>query len=331
VQRVLEQAQPLELAEWLGVLGDYMLQGNQAAAQVLESRMEELIAQRTVELTETQRMLQLVLDTIPMGVFWKDQHLRYLGCNQLFARDSGIKSSDKIVGKTDFDLGWADQAELYHFDDRQVMESGTPKLNYEETQTMPDGSQIWLRISKVPLLDAEGNVTGILGVYDDITDLKTIQAERERLQQEIIEAQRQAIQELSTPVIPIMDRIIVMPLIGSIDTLRARDITRRLLAGITEQRARVVILDITGVPVVDSGVADHLNKTIQAARLKGARAIVTGISDAVAETVVDLGIDWSGIETLSDLQTGLMAALNILGMGMSRQAARQGMHSLEQR
>jgi rsbT co-antagonist protein RsbR len=79
-----------------------------------------------------------------------------------------------------------------------------------------------------------------------------------------------------------------------------------------------VILDITGVPVVDSGVADHLNKTIQAARLKGARTIVTGVSDAVAETIVDLGIDWSGVETLADLQTGLTAALARLGFKLSR-------------
>ncbi len=141
--------------------------------------------------------------------------------------------------------------------------------------------------------------------------------EHERLQQEIIETQKQAIQELSTPVIPIMERIIVMPLVGSIDTMRARDITRSLLAGIRENRAKVVILDITGVSVVDSGVANHLNKTIQAARLKGARTIVTGISDAVAETIVDLGIDWSGLETLSDLQTGLIIALNSLGVKLT--------------
>jgi rsbT co-antagonist protein RsbR len=97
--------------------------------------------------------------------------------------------------------------------------------------------------------------------------------------------------------------------VGSIDSLRAREVTRNLLAGIREHHARVVILDITGVPIVDSGVAAYLNKTIQAARLKGARTIVTGVSDAVAETIVDLGIDWSGIETLSDLRTGLKAAM----------------------
>jgi anti-anti-sigma regulatory factor len=133
--------------------------------------------------------------------------------------------------------------------------------------------------------------------------------ERERLQQEVIEAQQRAIKELSTPVIPIMDQVIVMPLVGSIDTLRARDVTRALLAGISEHQAKVVIVDITGVTVVDTGVVNYLNKTIQAARLKGARTIVTGISDAVAETIVDLGIDWRNIETLRDLQTGLVVAL----------------------
>jgi DNA-binding LacI/PurR family transcriptional regulator/anti-anti-sigma regulatory factor len=135
------------------------------------------------------------------------------------------------------------------------------------------------------------------------------QAESLRLQQEVIDAQQRAIRELSTPIIPVLEGVIVMPLIGAIDTTRARDVTRSLLAGIREHQARVVILDITGVPVVDSGVAAYLNKTVQAARLKGARTIVTGISDVVAETIVDLGIDWSGIETLRDLQTGLRAAL----------------------
>ena len=143
------------------------------------------------------------------------------------------------------------------------------------------------------------------------------EAEGLRLQQEVIEAQQRAIQELSTPVIPIVDTprggVLVMPLIGSIDSLRAKDIMRVLLAGINQHRARVVILDITGVPIVDSGVANHLNKTINAARLKGTRVIVTGITEAVAETIVDLGIDWSGIQTLGDLHGGLQAALASLG------------------
>jgi anti-anti-sigma regulatory factor len=142
--------------------------------------------------------------------------------------------------------------------------------------------------------------------------------ERERLQQDVIEAQQRAIKELSTPVIPITDQVIVMPLVGSIDTLRAKDVTRTLLAGISQHQAKVVILDITGVSVVDTGVVNYLNKTIQAARLKGARTIVTGISDAVAETIVELGIDWSNIETLRDLQTGLVVALRSINIQLGK-------------
>lgn len=152
----------------------------------------------------------------------------------------------------------------------------------------------------------------------EIEERERAQEESLRLQQEVIEAQQRAIQELSTPIIPVLEGVIIMPLIGSVDTLRAKEVTRSLLAGIREHSARVVILDITGVPIVDSGVAAYLNKTIQAARLKGAWTIVTGVSDAVAETIVDLGIDWSGIETLSDLQTGLRAVL--AGMGRRRPA-----------
>ncbi len=144
----------------------------------------------------------------------------------------------------------------------------------------------------------------------EIAKREQAQAESATLQQEVIEAQQRVIQELSTPVIPVWEGIIIMPLIGSIDSLRARNITRALLAGINQHHAKVVILDVTGVPLVDSGVASHLNKTVQAARLKGTQTIITGISETVAETIVDLGIDWSDIDTLVNLQTGLRFALS---------------------
>jgi rsbT co-antagonist protein RsbR len=188
------------------------------------------------------------------------------------------------------------------------------ETTYLEVQAAgPDGQPTWMASRGYPII-RDGQVVGGLSIVSDITLQKRAEAEHARLQQEVIEAQRHAIQELSTPVIPIMDRVIVMPLIGSIDTLRAKDITRSLLSGISQHRAKVVILDVTGVGIVDTGVVNHLNKTIQAAQLKGARTIVTGVSDAVAETIVDLGIDWSSIQTLSDLQTGLTAALAALGL-----------------
>jgi anti-anti-sigma regulatory factor/putative methionine-R-sulfoxide reductase with GAF domain len=139
---------------------------------------------------------------------------------------------------------------------------------------------------------------------------------------ETIEAQQQTIQDISTPVIPVLDTaqggIIVMPVVGAIDSMRARDITRSLLAGVSRHKAKIVILDVTGVSLMDTGIVNYLNKSIQAARLKGAQTIVTGISDAVAESIVDLGIDWSDITTLSDLQNGLRVALQNVGLKLGQ-------------
>jgi anti-anti-sigma regulatory factor len=146
-------------------------------------------------------------------------------------------------------------------------------------------------------------------LQDEISERQQMKVERERLHQELIEAQHRAIQELSTPIIPLMAGIVVLPLIGSIDTIRARDILRSLLEGIDRHEAKVVILDITGVSVVDTGVALHLDKTIKAARLKGAEVMITGITNAVAETIVEIGIEWERYRTFRNLQTAIRAVI----------------------
>ncbi len=129
-------------------------------------------SQRSSTVQEPAHMLQLVLDTIPVRVFWKDRQSRYLGCNRPFASDAGFAYPSDIVGKDDYAMGWQEQADLYRADDSQVMESGRPRLNYEEPQTTPQGKQIWLRTSKIPLFDDKGTVYGVMGVYEDITDRK---------------------------------------------------------------------------------------------------------------------------------------------------------------
>ncbi|MBN1934848.1 MAG: PAS domain S-box protein [Anaerolineae bacterium] len=130
-------------------------------------------AEQTVQ--ASQQMLQLVMDNIPQSIFWKDSDLVYLGCNRNFARDAGMNSPQEIVGKTDYDMPWQAQAELYRGDDFQVMRLGDPKLNFEEPQSRADGGQIWLRTSKVPLRDADGNIWAVLGMYEDITDRKQME------------------------------------------------------------------------------------------------------------------------------------------------------------
>lgn len=193
---------------------------------------------------------------------------------------------------------------------QQVIEQKTPAAYQVQTQ-LPDG-QVAHFSTLVGLVTIDGQQTGLAFMVNDITPQIRAAEEHKRLQQQVIDSQKQLLKELSTPVIPILDRVIIMPIIGSIDSSRAQDMTRALLTGITNNRARFVVLDVTGVPVVDTGVAQHLNRTIQAARLKGAQTIVTGISDSIAETIVDLGMDWHDIETQRDLQTGLLSVMNRL-------------------
>ncbi len=115
------------------------------------------------------------MNNIPQAVFWKDRDLVYLGCNQAFADDAGFASPADIVGKTDFDMPWKDQADLYRADDWRVLENGEPKLNYEEPQTTPNGSTIWLSTSKIPVQE-NGQIVAVLGMYEDITARKQTEA-----------------------------------------------------------------------------------------------------------------------------------------------------------
>jgi two-component system cell cycle sensor histidine kinase/response regulator CckA len=148
-------------------------------------------------LEESRRMLRLILDTIPVRVFWKDDAGRYMGCNQSFARDAGFSSPEELVGRDDYEMGWKEQAELYRADDVRVMTSGVARLQYEEPQTTPTGSQRWLRTSKVPLQDAEGRTIGMLGTYEDITE-RVLEQRRAEDQRAKLEAQLQHSQKMES-------------------------------------------------------------------------------------------------------------------------------------
>jgi rsbT co-antagonist protein RsbR len=122
-------------------------------------------------------------------------------------------------------------------------------------------------------------------------------------------SQSAALMELSTPVIQVFDDVLVLPLIGAIDTARALQIMEQLLQGICERQATIAIIDVTGVPIVDTAVANHLMKTIEAARMLGAQCILTGVSPSNAQTLVKLGVTSAGMETQGTLQAALEYAL----------------------
>jgi rsbT co-antagonist protein RsbR len=507
------------------------------------------------QLAHNQEVLQLVIDSLPQAVFWKDRDLIYRGCNQTFATFAGVGTPAGIVGKSDYDLPWKpEEAESYRQYDQRVMDRGTPEYHIIETQQHADGKQSWADTNKIPLRDAEGDVIGILGTYEDITERKRMEedlhlfkaladnaldgvamasmdsrltyanpafqamsgrgenlhgmsvtelyppevlayieqhvapvlttagvwqgtleivrpdetrwlaqnslftiyneegqpirtanivrditerkrqeaqlrryaaiieqttdgvstsdaqanvqmvnlafrrmvglspdedvtayripdfhpdwalqyvqnegipvaisegvwlgesallnpttgqetpisqviiahktadgdldffstivrdlsdrkrqeAEREALQQQIIDAQREALRELSTPLIPITSTVMIMPLIGTIDSQRAQMVMEALLEGVAQHQAELVILDITGVSVVDTQVAQAFIQAAQAVRLLGAQVMLTGIGPQIAQTLVHLGVDLSGILTQGSLQSGIAAAL----------------------
>ncbi|MEI8395501.1 MAG: bacteriohemerythrin [Rhodospirillaceae bacterium] len=198
--------------DWIGIFGEVALTGKPIhfeAFGTVDKRWYEVTAYRTESLqvatlfsniterkqaenalAESSYMLRTIIDTAPIRVFWKDRTLRYLGCNPAFARDAGKKHPDEVVGEDDYNLAWAEQADLYRADDRDVMDSGIPRLSFEEPQTTPDGRTIWLSTSKIPLKDRDNETIGILGVYEDITERKATEALREArvlLQKELAE------------------------------------------------------------------------------------------------------------------------------------------------
>lgn len=189
-ERLLEDQQRVLRGQDM-VRGEYCLYGDHNAPYWLAIRMRVfkgpfatsiLLSGITIDITEqkkaeeklyqTQQMLQLVLDHIPQRIFWKDIHSKYLGVNRAWVKDTGIENP---VGMSDFEMPWRELAESYRDGDRETMRSGEARINFEEPFVLPDGSKRWLRTSKIPLRDPHGQVSGVLGAFEDITESRRLE------------------------------------------------------------------------------------------------------------------------------------------------------------
>lgn len=277
-----------------------------ASSSLTPQDLQDLLAETTA-LRERNDLLSAVIAHSPTVIFAKDLEGRLILHNerytQVFPHVPG-----GLMGKTDFEIIGAEAAPAVLENDRRVREGRVP-IEIEEIIPQADGLHTYISI-KFPLFDRAHNVSGIAGIATDITERKRVEDERARLQQQIIDFQRATLSELSTPIIPLADGVIAMPLVGAIDSDRANQIMTALLDGLASSRAHTAILDITGVRAVDTHVAGALLQAARAARLLGARAIITGIRPDVAQALVALDTDWTGIATLSTLQAGVAMALS---------------------
>ncbi len=262
-------------------------------------------------LRQSQHLLNAVLENSPSIVYVKDIQGRYILINRRFEQLFN-RSRTEILGRTDEELFGPAAAASIIDRDRAITTQGEPQ-NFEERVPDPYGATHDFLTTKFPLTDVLGTVTGVCGIATEITERKREAEERTALQQQVIEAQRATLRELSTPLIPLAEGVLVMPLIGTIDATRAEQILQTLLDGVSAQRARVAILDITGVKLVDAQVASALINAAHAVRLLGAHVILTGIRAEVAQALVHLGADLSDLTTRGTLQSGITHALKRLG------------------
>ncbi len=260
----------------------------------LTAQMQALKAQ----LQQERLYLQQLINHFLAVIYFRDVNGHFTLFNRNHARILNCEPED-LVGKQGYDLFPKEMAAVFRENDRRVLETGEV-LDFPEQAPQDDGMHTYRSI-KFPIRDEHGVIIGIGGISIDITD-----------QQQIIETQRETLRELSTPLIPLTDQVVIMPLIGTIDSQRAQQIMEALLTGVAQYQSELVIIDITGVQVVDTQVAQALVSAAQAIRLLGAKVMLTGIQPQIAQTLVHLGIDLSGIDTRSSLQAGIAAALRNL-------------------
>jgi PAS domain S-box-containing protein len=263
----------------------------------LNAELKERADERTAEL----QVFKTLVDNAPDGIMATNNDGIASYANAAYRTMFGY--GDDIIGKHITDFYSPEEIPRLPVLLQEIAERGATQGELQFMRS--DGSTFPGGYSVFAIRDDQGQPTGAVAIIRNLENRYKEEAERAALQQQVINAQREALRELSTPLIPIADEVVIMPLIGTIDSWRAQQAMETLLEGVAQQQARLAIVDITGVSVVDTQVAQSLVSTAQAVRLLGARVMLTGIQPQIAQTLVQLGVDLSEIITRSSLQRGI--------------------------
>ncbi|MCS6842600.1 MAG: PAS domain-containing protein [Roseiflexus sp.] len=268
------------------------------------------------DLRASEERLRFFVEHAPVAIAMLDADMRYILANKRWLQDFGLEGQD-IIGQSHYEL-FPDLPDRWKDVIRRVLAGAFEEAEEDQWQRA-DGSTEWISWKCYPWFKGDGAIGGLVFFTEIVTkrirERQELEQSREQLRATVEEQERliQAIREMSTPVVPIYDEIIVLPLVGSIDSRRSAQIMEALLNGIQHYAAEIAIIDITGVSVVDTSVANHLIQTTRAASLLGAHCVLVGISAEVAQAMVHLGIDLSAVVTRSNLQAGIEYALDRLG------------------
>jgi rsbT co-antagonist protein RsbR len=268
-----------------------------------------ILANENAHLQTLVQLQQDIIDMLPVLVcvytVISRTEFRMAFANSASLKMSGFDNVDLIGTSLTDVLSPEDAAKATHWF-QKCLDADTA-IEAEEPYIFPSGT-VWTQTSYIPMHDSDGHIVRILLIVRDITAAKE-RAQAELHQAEIIAQQSATLAELSTPLLRISDTTVVMPLVGAIDSRRIEQIMENLLTGVAQSQARAVILDITGVPIVDTQVASALIRASQAVSLLGSQVILTGIRPEVAQTLVGLGVELQSITTRGTLQAGIAYAL----------------------
>ncbi|HEY0138946.1 MAG TPA: PAS domain-containing protein [Nannocystis sp.] len=261
--------------------------------------------------------LQGVLDALADPIFVKDRALRFTGCNEALCALLG-RTREEIVGRTDPEMFPPDQVEVFRSVDERILATGEPFRVEEWLSTAAGLRRIMTR--KFPLRDDAGAVSGLCGVITDITE----QHERQLAADQVVADQRDRLAQLSVPVLQIWDGTLLLPLIGELDDERAAQVRDSLLVAVNAQRARVVLIDVTGLLELGPSTAQHLLAAVRGCSLLGCRSILVGVRPELALALVTGAVDLHDLPTRLTLQEGLATALAWLGARVSAFTAGDG-------